>query len=165
MVIFDACTLILLAKSGILDVFISNFSGQVIIPKKVHEEVLIKDDTANLQIINLIKSGMINVIILNNKGMQRRLMEDFNIDLGEAEAIILALDNKGAVIATDDKNAIKACKLLKIEFITAISILIRAAEKQLFSKREALIKLEGLKTIGRYKQLIITDARQIINGG
>lgn len=68
------------------------------------------------------------------------------------------------MVAADDRNAIRACRLLKIEFITAIAILIRAAEKEL-NKGEAVLKLEKLETIGRYKKAIIADARKNIKGG
>lgn len=40
-----------------------------------------------------------------------KLMEDFNIDEGEAEALILAIQEKAIMVATDDRNAIRACKL------------------------------------------------------
>lgn len=43
----------------------------------------------------------------------RKLMDDFSIDVGEAEALTLALNKKDAMIATDDRNAIRASKLLK----------------------------------------------------
>ena len=92
-------------------------------------------------------------------------MDDFNIDTGEAEAIILALQEKVSIIATDDRNAIRACKILKIEFTTAIAVLIRAFEKKLIDKDEALIKLRKLELVARYSRAIVEDARKRIEGG
>ena len=165
MVIFDSSTLILLARTEVLEVFISNFSGQVFMPEKVKEEVLIKDGEETLQVAALIDGGSIGVLSVDDRKLLQKLMDDFNMDLGEAEAIALALKKKGAAVATDDKNAIRACKLLKIDFITALAVLIRAAEKKLLSKSEALLKLERLESIGRYKKSIIADARRQIKGG
>ena len=165
MVIFDSSTLILLARTEVLEVFITNFTGQVLIPEKVKEEVLMKDGTEMLQVAALIEGGQISVLIVSDRKLLQKLVEDFNIDLGEAEAITLALQKKGAMVATDDRNAIRACKLLKLDFITAIAILIRAAEKKLFSRSEALLKLEKLEAIGRYKKSIIADAKKQIKGG
>ena len=165
MVVFDSSTLILLARTEVLEVFISNFPGQVLIPEKVREEVLMKDSEESPQITALIHGKRIGVLRVDDRKLPQKLMEDFNIDLGEAEAITLALQKKGAVVATDDRNAIRACKLLKIDFITAIAILIRAAEKKLFSRSEALLKLDKLASVGRYKKLIIADARRQIKGG
>ena len=165
MVIFDSSTLILLARTEVLEVFITNFTGQVLIPEKVKEEVLMKDGTEMLQVAALIEGGQISVLRVSDRKLLQKLVEDFNIDLGEAEAITLALQKKGAMVATDDRNAIRACKLLKLDFITAIAILIRAAEKKLFSRSEALLKLEKLEAIGRYKKSIIADAKKQIKGG
>jgi len=165
MVIFDSSTLILLARTEVLEVFIANFTGQVLIPEKVKEEVLVKDGTEMLQVAALIEGGQISVLRVSDRKLLQKLVEDFNIDLGEAEAITLALQKKGAMVATDDRNAIRACKLLKLDFITAIAILIRAAEKKLFSRSEALLKLEKLEAIGRYKKSIIADAKKQIKGG
>jgi len=165
MVIFDSSTLILLARTEVLEVFITNFTGQVLIPEKVKEEVLMKDGTEMLQVAALIEGGQISVLRVSDRKLLQKLVEDFNIDLGEAEAITLALQKRGAMVATDDRNAIRACKLLKIDFITAIAILIRAAEKKLFSRSESLLKLEKLEAIGRYKKSIIADAKKQIKGG
>ena len=165
MVIFDSSTLILLARTEVLEVFIANFTGQVLIPEKVKEEVLMKDGTEMLQVAALIEGGQISVLRVSDRKLLQKLVEDFNIDLGEAEAITLALQKKGAMVATDDRNAIRACKLLKLDFITAIAILIRAAEKKLFSRSESLLKLEKLEAIGRYKKSIIADAKKQIKGG
>lgn len=165
MVIFDASTLILLAKIDILDLFISDYGGEVLIPEKVKEEVLQKGSVETPQMGGLIKDGKIKILKVDNRKLLQRLVDDFNIDSGEAEAITLALHKKGAVVATDDRNAIRACKFLKMEFVTAISILVRAFEKRLLNKNEAILKLERLKSVGRYKEAIIADARRQIKGG
>lgn len=54
---------------------------------------------------------------------------------------------------------------MKIEFTTVIAILIRAFEKKLVDKEEALIKLQKLGAVARYKQAIIEDAKKQIEGG
>lgn len=165
MIIFDASTLILLAKIDVLDLFISNYSGQVCIPVKVRAEVLRKGSAETPCIAGLIKDGKIEVVEVKEEGRIQKLMADFNIDSGEAEAIVLALHKKKALVATDDRNAIRVCKFLKLDFVTAISILIRAVEKRLLSKNEAVLKMEKLEFVGRYKKSIIADARMQIIGG
>jgi len=165
MVVFDSSTLILLARIDALELFISNFSGRVLMPKKVAREVLIKDGEETTLLAALIDGGSIEVLSVDDRKLPAKLAKDFSMDLGEAEAIALALEKKGAVVATDDRNAIRACKLLKMDFITAVAVLIRAAEKKLLSRREALLKLERLASIGRYKKSIIADARRQIKGG
>jgi predicted nucleic acid-binding protein len=59
----------------------------------------------------LINEKKIQVLKVKNAKAVMKLMEDFNIDEGEAEALILAIQEKAIMVATDDRNAIRACKL------------------------------------------------------
>jgi len=165
MIVLDASAVILLAKIDLLEIFVSNFSGRVLIPEKVREEVCIEEMGEAPLIVKLIKDKKIQVLKVKNGKPTKKLMDDFNIDTGEAEAIILALQEKVSIIATDDRNAIRACKILKIEFTTAIAVLIRAFEKNLIDKDEALIKLRKLELVARYSRAIVEDARKRIEGG
>ncbi len=165
MIIFDASTLILLAKIGLLELFISTFQGRVAIPKKVKSEVCVQGREERPLVESLIKQGKIEILTAKNPRQKRKLMADFNIDEGEAEALLLAIQTTAKSIATDDRNAIRASKLLKIDFITAIGFLIRAHEKHLVDRDEALAKLQSLQVIGRYSKIILKDAKNRIEGG
>ena len=79
--------------------------------------------------------------------------------------MLLAIQAGAETIATDDRNAIRAAKLLKIDFVTAIGFLIRAQEKQLVDTDEALTKLQRLQAVGRYSNIILEDAKKRIEGG
>lgn len=59
----------------------------------------------------------------------------------------------------------RACKILKLDFITAVAVLIRAVEKGLIEKDEGLAKLQKLQSVGRYSKAIIENAEQQIQGG
>ena len=102
---------------------------------------------------------------VKNVALVKRFMDDFSIDAGEAVALTLAGEKKAGIVATDDRNAIRACKLLKLEFVTAVSFLIRAVEKGVLSKDEGIVKLRQLQSIGRYSKQILDDAAQQIQGG
>lgn len=165
MIIFDASTLILLAKIDLLELFISNFQGKVLAPESVALEVGKTGYEDSPLIRKLLENKKVTALRVKDKKQIDKLMIDFNINQGEAEAISLAIQENIHIIATDDRNAIRACKMLKIEFITAIAILIRTFEKQLIDKNEALLKLQRLGSIGRYGKAIIADAEQQIKGG
>lgn len=165
MIVFDSSTLILLAKIDILELFISNFHGKVLIPEKVRLEVFTGSGEERLLIGKLMKDERIITLKVRNSRQIKKLMEDFNIDGGEAEALTLAIQEGANIVATDDRNAIRACKLLNIDFITAVAVLIRAVEKALISTDEAIIKLQKLQSVGRYSKEIINDAIKKINGG
>ncbi len=165
MIVFDSSTIILLAKIDMLDLFISHFHGKVAIPEKVRAEVCKKGREETPLIENLIKDNKMSALKIKDRRHKQRIMEDFNIDEGEAEALMLAVQEGATLIATDDRNAIRACKLVKIDFVTAIAFLIRAFEKGLIPRDEALIKLKKLHSIGRYSDEIMADARTKIKGG
>jgi predicted nucleic acid-binding protein len=80
-----------------------------------------------------------------------------------AEAIVLALDiGDAAAVATDDRNAIRACKVLRIGFVTSLGILVRVVEKNLVTPEDGARFLERLKLYGRFRDDIIAEiARQI----
>ena len=165
MLIFNSSTLILLAKIDMLDIFISTFDGNILIPEKVHDEVCRTDGEEVPFISRLISERKIKVMKVKEKKQIKKLMMDFNIDRGEAEAIVLALQKGCKIIATDDRNAIRACKFLRLDFVTAISVLLRVFEKGLIERDEALAKLDKLAYIARYSEKIINDADEKIKGG
>ncbi|MBI5193595.1 MAG: hypothetical protein HZA08_09175 [Nitrospirae bacterium] len=164
MIVFDASTLILLAKADLIELFISTYLGQVLIPEEVRSEILEVEKADAAVFKQLIENKKIKILKLKDKDYSNKLMEDFNIEKGEADALGLTMQEKAGVIATDDKNAIKACKFIKLEFITSISILIRAFEKGLIESDEAFIKLRKLQSFGRYSKAIITDAAEQLQG-
>ena len=165
MIVLDASTIILLGKINLLETFGLTFSGRVLISKKVRDEIRIKETEENPLIVKLIEDEKIRVSKVKNGKLIKKLMDDFNIEIGEAETIVLALQEKASMVATDDRHAIRACKILKIDFTTAIAILIRAFEKNLIDKDEALIKLRKLDSVARYRREIVEDARGRIEGG
>ena len=165
MIVLDASTLILLAKIEILETFALNFPEKLIIPSGVKKEACRKEAEETPLIENLLRKNTIRVLKVKDSKIVKRLMKDFHINGGEAEAVSLALQEKALIVATDDRNAIRACKMLKIDFTTAIAILIRTFEKKLIDKDEAVIKLQKLEVIARYSRAIMGDARERIEGG
>ena len=165
MIVFDTSTLILLSKAELLEIFLSDFKGKILMPGKVREEILAGSKEGVPLIVKLINEKKIHVSKVKNTKAVMKLMEDFNIDEGEAEALILAIQEKAIMVATDDGNAIKACKLLKMDFTTAITFLIRAFGKNLIGQDESLIKLQKLISMGRYDNKIIEDATKRIKEG
>ena len=165
MIVFDSSTLILLAKIEMLELFISDYKGRLLIPEMVRAEVCIKGKEETPLITGLIAGNKIEVVNIGHGGAVKKLMEDFNIEAGEAEALFLAIQEGATAIATDDRNAIRASKFLKLEFITAIAVLIRAFEKGLLNRSFAVIKLQKLQSVGRYSKAIIDDAMRQIKEG
>ena len=161
MVVFDASTLILIAKVGLLDLFLTNVSVPVAIPGEVEKECCCSKKALDAVIIQrALDESRIKTVGVKNRRLVAKLQADFSLGRGEAEAIALALNEKAEVLGIDDKNGINACKLLGVAFITAVGILIRGREKGLLEESDALEKLASLAKHGRYKDSIIEDARR-----
>jgi len=164
MVVFDASTLILLAKAELLELFLAGSKMKVAIPEEVEKECCRAKKTLDALIIEkAVVESKIKVVTVKNRALVAKLRADFSLGKGEAEAIVLAL-KKRALLGTDDKNGINASKLLGIAFTTAVGILIRSREKGLLERPEALAKLAILAKYGRYKDSIIEDARWRLEG-
>jgi predicted nucleic acid-binding protein len=121
--IFDASTLILLAKAELLDLFLDDFPDTPLVPGAVEAEAthdLSRPD--GILIRERIREGRLTIEEVRQSKVPPRLLQHFRLGLGEAEALALALEKEedGVVIATDDRNAIRACKVLRIGFVTSL---------------------------------------------
>jgi predicted nucleic acid-binding protein len=160
MIVFDSSTLILLAKVEILDIFLREYKEKIIIPKAVEEEATIKETFDGLLIKKRIEEKRIEIKNVDKEKVEN-IKKDFKLGKGEAEAIILTEQQK-CLLATDDRNAILACKIKNIQFTTAIDFVVRASEKKKIGKEEAKRKIDQLEKLGRYKKEIIDGAREKI---
>lgn len=158
-IVFDASTLILLAKIDLLQVVTCRYNA--IIPAKVRDEVLASDSTDASCIRYLINNNQITVRDIENIAQVQRISVDFRIHAGEAEALALAMQ-LSTPLAADDGPAIKACKAIGIKFITAVHFIINAVQNKLISRESGLEKLRKLSTVGRYRIQIIQDAEKRI---
>lgn len=160
MMIFDASTLILIAKIELLSPFLAGVESQVAIPTEVERECCgIKKTLDALMIQKALEESRIQVVAVKNPKLIAKLQADFSLGKGEAEAIALAIKEKAELLGIDDKNGINAAKLLGIPFTTAVGILVRSREKGLLDHSDALAKLTALAEYGRYKHSIVEDAR------
>jgi len=160
-IVFDASTLILLAKTDLLREVTDE--AKIIIPEKVKVECFKKESTDALLISTLIKENKIKVEKAGNRKAVKKIQRDFRIGPGEAEALWLArrLD---CPIAVDDGPTIKACKVIGQRFTTAIHFLVNLASRNRLEFPVAMAKLEKLCCYGRYKREIVEDARKRIKG-
>lgn len=160
MFIFDASTLILIARIELLDAFLGGISEEVAIPVEVKRECCsVKKTADSLRIQQALDDSRMRVIPVKNVQLVSKLQNDFSLGKGEAESIALALNRKAKLVGIDDKNGINACKLVGLAFTTAAGILVRSHEKGSISRSEALFKLDLLAKFGRYRNSILEDVR------
>ncbi len=160
-IVFDASTLILLAKINLLREIADGV--KVIIPRKVRAECLLKEGVDALLISTLIKEKKIDVKEAGSTEAIKKIQMDFRIEAGEAEALWLArrLD---CPIAVDDGPTIKACKVINQSFTTAIHFLLNLVAENRSEPPIAMAKLEKLSKYGRYSKEIIENVRMRLKG-
>ena len=160
MVVFDASTLILLAKAELIERFLLASSIEAVVPKEVAREACeVKQSFDSLAIQQLISEKKIAVKMLKDRVLFEKFRSEMGLGAGEAEAIALAVALKTDLVATDDGRAIDACKLTRIAFTSAIGILVRMYEKGAINKEEAVLKLAVLERNGRYGRSIMAVIR------
>jgi predicted nucleic acid-binding protein len=160
-IVFDASTLILLAKIDLLEIVTER--STLLITRTVKDEALAANSTDATSIRYLIDRSRIRVLPILNREKFEKIVIDFKLHAGEAEALCLALE-LSAPMAVDNGPAIKACKILGIPFVTAIHFVINGAQTGSVSREIALEKLKKLSYIGRYRLQIIQDAEKRIAG-
>jgi len=162
MIVFDASTLILTARIDLLHLIAGDYQGRMLVPDAVEREACRKGFPDAASIRQLIEAGRIEVARIGVSRELEKLEEDLAIDRGEAAAIILARKEGTDLVATDDRNAIRACRLLGLGFVSTPALLVRAVEKGIIGKKEGLLKLEKLQSVGRYRREIIAHAAAAI---
>lgn len=164
MLFVDASTLILAAKTELLDMFIEASHEPLAVSVEVEKEATCKNTFDALLIRQRIGEKKILAKKVKDSGLVKKMALDFNLHKGEAETIVLCMENGGKAIATDDYSAMKACIVLGISYITILGVLLRLCEQKKLSKEEAKLKLEALARYGRYSREIIGDFTQKLEG-
>jgi len=160
MIVLDASTLILLAKSDLL--LLLTGKTQIEIPEEVRQEALVRKELYDARMIEeMVRTGKIQVSKIPRPNRRNQVQVDFRLEAGEAAALLLAKENNKPV-GTDDGPAIKAAKIMGIPFFTAIHVLLELYEKGRINKKTALAKLDVLEKIGRYNVQILADVRERI---
>ena len=149
MIVADSTSLIHLSKIGKLEILRQVFN-QIIIPEAVYNETVIKGQEKLIISANNIGSQkwIIKKNLNENQKLEsKNLLKNANIDLGEAEAIILAkTDNLGLII--DDGVGIKVAESFGIETFWTTSIILKAVSKKILTKTEAKTIIENLVKTG-----------------
>jgi predicted nucleic acid-binding protein len=161
MVVLDASTLILLAKTDLLPLLAEK--TRLLISEEVQREALAKPELYDARVIaGLLRTGRIQVH--KDPSGCKQLQTDFSLERGEASALLLARE-KHLPLGTDDGPTIKAAKLMGIPFLTAMHVLVELHEKGRLNKQTALAKLERLQQVGRYSVHILENAHKSIQRG
>ncbi len=161
MVVMDSSSLILLAKLGALDKLLENIREKVILGERVYMEVTAKDTFDAKLIADRTKGGLMEIKEIVNARLFNDVIKDFGCGAGEAESITLCIET-GNGIATDDKKAMNACKLLKVRWTTTADLLAEMYDKKKINYEETLAYVDRLETYGWYGRKLIEKLRERI---
>ena len=155
----DSSTLILVAKISILDKFIDNTKMKITITPAIQTECTRKKTFDAEMIRKRITEKKMDITQVTNSALVRKLIVDFRFGFGEAEIIAAAIE-KNAIVISDDKKAINACRVLRLQFMTAPNILVQLYKKKKISADDVRAKIEKLFYYGRYSETVKQKIRE-----
>jgi predicted nucleic acid-binding protein len=131
-IICNSSPIIGLAKVGRLDI-IENLYREIIVPEAVFDELIIKgeDKEETAEITKLFDRNIVTVQKVSNRNLIRALRKD--LDYGESEVIVLALELQADLVVLDEKEARDMAEFYNLKKIGLLGILIRAKERGLIS--------------------------------
>ncbi len=150
----NSTPLIHLAKIGRLEL-LREFFGEVLIPKAVYRECVLEGKgSRDAELIE--NTYWIKVVGINDETLKRSLM--LELDEGESEAIVLAIESKAGLILMDDYDGREVAKALGLKVTGTIGVLLRAKfQGRIQSIKEELEKLKETGfwlSEGLYKRIL-----------
>lgn len=162
-ILFDTSTLVLLAKLDLLGSLTEEV--RVMIPEAVRVEATRKRELWDAKLIcRLIKESKIHVVREDQKPLVETVGRDFALGKGEASAIILA-KSRGLLLGIDDKQGIRACKVVGVRFTTTLAVIMRFYEKGILNADQTIAKIEKLRAYGWYQEELLERVLKEITGG
>lgn len=157
MIVFDTSTLVLLAKLDLLQIVTEN--KDLLVPQQVKKEALARPELYDARLIQrMIAAGRLRVSNEISAARCRSFQGQFNLDIGEAAALLLA-KKRSAAVAIDDGAAIKTAKVMGLPFLTTARFLVELYDRGRIDQKTALAKLDALAKVGRYDLRILEDIR------
>jgi len=156
----DSCTIILLAKSTVLEKLTENFT--IIITKEVYEEIMkgkekMFEDALLVERLN----DQHKIIRKNCKNeIRKKLEQDFNMGAGESSTIALGIENQKYIIGTDNKQGRKASRINNLNLVGSIEIVVSLFKKKSITKDKAYNSLKLLKDEGWFNDYLIEKAME-----
>ena len=159
-VVSDSSPLIHLSQIGRLHLLKELF-GELLIPQAVYHEVVIegggKPGSKEVR-----EASWIIVMEIRNERLKRLLQ--FQLDEGEAEAIVLALETKASLVLLDDREARLQAKRLGLKITGTLGILLRAKKLGLIENmKEEINKLKqtGFRVSKNLEEEVLRAAGEI----
>ena len=156
-VVKDSMVLINLAKITLLESSCDHFK-KVLIPRAVFEETVIVGKNKGMEdalvIEAIIKKKKIEVKNLRNKRLIR-IVNQFNIYGGEAEALALYLQEKADLLISDDYNLRKKKESVNAKIIGSLAVVLKLRKEKKINKEKFFIAINKMRDIGWFSSSIL----------
>ena len=124
-IVSDSSPLVALSAIGKLGLLNDKF-GEIIIPEAVWTEIAI-DGKHKKGTVDILRADWIKVVSIKNVTFAKYLRKD--IDYGESEAIVLAMESSADVLLLDDKMARAVAVYSGLNIIGTVGVLIWAKKE------------------------------------
>jgi len=143
-IIADAGPLIGFARIDKLDI-IRQLYNTVFIPQKVFDEITVAGNKPGAKTISkAVTSGWIKIVKVKQKKLSDKLKE--LVDLGEAEAIQLFLEQNADFLLIDDKKGRNVARKFGVKIIGTGGILLKAKKEGILN--QVTFTLKDLSRVG-----------------
>lgn len=128
-VVSDSSPLITLAAAGHLDLLHALY-GRVLVPEAVHREVTgARAELPGAEAVR--QAAWVELVVVADRTLVALLEQD--VDMGEAEAIALAVERGADLVLLDERPARRRADLLGLRYTGVVGVLLEAKERGLVS--------------------------------
>ncbi len=159
MLVCDSMVIIHLAKTTLLRPACQHF-GKLAIPRAVYGEVVdagrAKGYADALLVDELVRSKHIAVVDVRSEAGRLKLLEKFNVEGGEAEAVALAL-REGALLACDDGSVRSKAHVLGVKVVSTPAVLVALVKRGGVPKEKVLEAVAVLRKVGWFSSAVLDE--------
>ena len=145
--VLDSSVIIALSKLKRLE-HLTHLFGEIMIPSAVYEEVCIRGRglPGDKELREAVEKGVITIKNVRNRSLVVELCRELSV--GEAEAIVLALEEGANFIILDDKLARKRAAELGLNVMGTLRVLRMLYDKGLMDKQALASEIRKLREDG-----------------
>ena len=159
-VVLDSSVIIALSNLGYLH-YLNQIFSEILIPNAIYEEICVKGAglTGDRELQEGVKEGSIHVKNVKDKILISALLDP--LALGEAEVLVLTLEEKADYAVIDDKVARARARFMGLNVIGTFRVLRLMFDADLIDKREFLRAIDELKQLGfRISEKVIEKVKE-----
>lgn len=157
-VIVNSTPLIVLCGIGKLNV-LREMYHEVYIPRAVYQEVIVKEDSACMQL----KAGAKWIHVETIRDCAEKKMYKAKLHDGEVEVMILAQESNADLVIIDDNAAKKTAKYLGLTVTGTLGVLLKAKKQGIVEKISPLlseIKRNGFYIDSALEAIVLEQAKE-----